>query len=226
MFASAHPELDTPRRETFARAARETRKPDLPQRVLARGEVLFQAGDTRSQVYRVERGSLCHYRHREDGEHEIIEFAFPGDMVGFGHIETHVSTAQAISETVVSLVPAADFEEAVAASAELSSRVASAADREFEYIRARALASTRNKPVQRLSSFLSALSHLSAREGRDPAVVKDEVTSGFVAEHLDLSIDALATALRELENRGIVRATSDGLAIANPDALERLARAA
>jgi CRP/FNR family transcriptional regulator len=226
MLAFTHPETNIPRREAFQRAPREVRKPDLAHRVLARGEVLFQTGDTRSQIYRVERGALCHYRHLDDGGHEIIEFAFPGDMVGFGHIESHVSTAQAIAETVVSLVPATEFEEAVEANGELASRVAAAADREFEYVRARALASARAKPVQRVALFLSALSHISAREGRDPALVTDELSSGFVAEHLDLSIDALTGALRELETRGMVRATSSGLEIADLKALEKFARAA
>ncbi len=49
-----------------------------PERTLAGGEVLFQAGDTRARLYRVERGALCHYRRWDDGRCEIIEYAFPG----------------------------------------------------------------------------------------------------------------------------------------------------
>jgi hypothetical protein len=41
-----------------------------------------------------------------------------------------------------------------------------------------------------------------------------------------LSIDALTGALRELETRGMVRATSSGLEIADLKALEKFARAA
>jgi CRP/FNR family transcriptional regulator len=197
-----------------------------PLRVLARGEVLFQEGDTRAHIYRVERGALCHYRHLEDGGHEIIEFAFPGDMVGFGNIDGHVSTAQAIAETVVSFVSPDEFDLAAECDGELASRVAAVADREFEYVRERAINSTRGKPVERVAAFLAALSRNSSEEGRDPTLVTDELSSGFVAEHLHMTVDALEGALCELERRGIVRATAAGLKIANVGALERFKQAA
>ena len=43
-------------------------------RSLVRGECLFQEGDRHARLYRVEHGALCHYMHRGDGSHEIIEF--------------------------------------------------------------------------------------------------------------------------------------------------------
>ncbi len=195
-------------------------------RVLARGEVLFQEGDTRAPIYRVEQGALCHYRHLEDGGHEIIEFAFPGDMVGFGNIDSHVSTAQAIAETVVTFVAPEDFDHAAESDGELASRVAAVADREFEYVRERAINSTKGKPVERVASFLAALSHISSEEGRDPTLVTDELSSGFVAEHLNMTLDALEGALRQLERRGIVRATAAGLKISNVGALKSFTQAA
>jgi CRP/FNR family transcriptional regulator len=197
-----------------------------PERTVAGGEVLFQAGDTRAKLYRVERGALCHYRRWEDGRCEIIEFAFPGDIIGFGHLETHISTAQAMVETVVSTVSTSDFEHLLCSDDHLAARASAAADREFDFLRERAVDSGKGKPVERVASFLSALSHMSANEGRDPMIVTDEVSSGLVAEHLDMSIDALGRALRELESRGVVRATDKGLRISNMNGLEQLARVA
>jgi CRP/FNR family transcriptional regulator, anaerobic regulatory protein len=225
MLASTHCEIgEASSRGTFTgRCAPRTL---APRRALERGEVLFQEGDTRAPIYRVERGALCHYRHLEDGGHEIIEFAFPGDMVGFGNIDSHVSTTQAIAETVVTFVAPDDFEQVLESDGELASRVAAVADREFEYLRDRAVNSTRGKPVERVASFLTALSHISSEEGRDPTLVTDELSSGFVAEHLNMTVDALAGALRELERRGMVRPTASGLQIANIDALEKFTQAA
>jgi CRP/FNR family transcriptional regulator len=225
MLASTHCRIgEAPLPGTFTgRCAPRTL---APRRVLSRGEVLFQEGDTRAPIYRVERGALCHYRHLEDGGHEIIEFAFPGDMVGFGNIDSHVSTTQAIAETVVTFVAPDDFEQVLESDGELASRAAAVADREFEYLRDRAVNSTRGKPVERVASFLTALSHISSEEGRDPTLVTDELSSGFVAEHLNMTVEALAGALRELERRGMVRPTAAGLQIANIDALEKFTQAA
>jgi CRP/FNR family transcriptional regulator len=197
-----------------------------PERILASGEVLFQTGDTRARLYRVERGALCHYRRWDDGRCEIIEFAFPGDIIGFGHLEGHISTAQAMVETAVSTVTAQEFEQLLSGDDHLAARLSAAADREFDSLRERAVASGKGKPVERLASFLAAMSHMGADEGRDPMIVSDDISSGLVAEHLDMTIDGLVGALRELERRGMVRSTEKGLRIANLGALEDLARVA
>ncbi len=194
-------------------------------RRLPRGETLFEAGEERIQLYRVERGALCHYQRQDDGHHEIIEFAFPGDIIGFGHLAEHASTAQAVAKTIVSPVSEEEFEQLLEADGQLSARYAAAADREFEFLRVRALTSSRGKPAKRVASFLAALARMSAGEGRDPALITDEFSSGTVAEHLDVSLDTLADALRDLHERGIVSPTRGGLRIADLAALEEYADA-
>lgn len=213
---------------TGAGAATRTKRdgPSGAVRRLGRAEVLFQTGDVRAQLYRVERGALCHYIRWEDGYHQIIEFAFPGDIIGFGHLATHTSTAQAVTETVLSPVSAEELDQLVEADGQLAARVAAAADREFDYLRCRAIESGRGKPVKRVASFLAALSHVSAMEGRDPCLVTDDIPSGAVAEHLAMSVEALAGVLRELEARGMVELAADGLRISDVDALEKFAEAA
>jgi CRP/FNR family transcriptional regulator len=226
MLASAFGSEARARSATSEPARVRTPEGTGPLRTLARGEILFQEGDTRGQVYLVERGALCHYVRFEDGRREIIEFAFPGDLIGFGHLEAHVSTAQAMVETSVSLVSAEAFEEALAGNGPLAARASAAADRDFDFLRARAIRSGHGKPVERVASFLAALSQLSADEGRDPTLVTDDIPSGVVAGHLDMTIDALVRALRELEQRGVLRSTGAGLRITDLPALEKLASAA
>jgi len=194
-------------------------------RRLARGETLFHSGDKRSQLYRVERGALCHYLRWDDGHHEVIEFVFPGDIIGFGHLAEHASTAQAVAKTIVSPVSEDEFERLLESDGQLAARYAAAADREFEYLRVRAIESSRGKPTKRVASFLVALARMSAGEGRSSRVITDEFSSGAVAEHLDLRLDTLAGVLRELESRGLVASAQEGLRIPDLDALERYADA-
>jgi CRP/FNR family transcriptional regulator len=193
---------------------------------MGRGETLFQAGEQR-RLYRVERGALCHYVRWDDGQHEVIEFAFPGDIIGFGHLDIHTSTAQAVAKTIVSPVSEEEFEQLLETDAQLAARFTAAADREFDFLRMRTLAQASNVPAAgRVASFLAALSRMGASEGRDPAIITDEFSSGAVADHLNMSVDALANALRDLEARGIVTPVGDGLRIADLEALERFADAA
>lgn len=197
-----------------------------PARALATGEILFQPGDTRAKLYRVEQGSLCHYVRWGEGRHEIIEFAFPGDIIGFGYLDAHVTTAQAMVETTVSVVPPHEVERAAEADGRLAARMAAAVDREFDYLRARAIKAGEGSPAVRVASFLSALSRMSATEGRDPNLIADEITSGFVAGALHMSVDSLTRALADLERRGLVAPAGPGLRIVDPSALEKLAGAA
>ena len=93
--------------------------------------------------------------------------------------------------------------------------------------RMRTLAQASKVPAAgRVASFLAALSRMGASEGRDPAIITDEFSSGAVADHLNMSVDALANALRDLEARGIVTPVGDGLRIADLEALEHFADAA
>jgi CRP/FNR family transcriptional regulator len=195
-------------------------------RSLARSEILFQTGDKRGKLYRVESGALCHYLRWEDGRREIVEFAFPGDIVGFGHLRSYVSTAQAMVETTVSLVSEKEFDALLDSDGQLAARFAAAGDREFDYLREVTVKADQGRPIERVASFLSALSHMSEVEGGDPALVAGEITSGEVAEHLDLTMDMLVAALRELERRGMVTASANGrLQIRDLPALEKLAAA-
>jgi CRP/FNR family transcriptional regulator len=188
-------------------------------------EILFQAGDDRA-LYRVERGAICHYMLWADGRHDVIEFAFPGDIIGLGHLRRHVSTAQAMVDTVVSLVSSDDLEDAMDNDDRLSFRLASAIEREFDHLRDQALASKEPPAEKRVANFLLALSSLNGPEGRDRDLISDEITAGFVAEKLDLSIDKLGAALLSLKKHGAVKETAAGLRIVDANALQKLANAA
>lgn len=216
---SAKPEMGRALRRAPAPAA------DL-RRELAANDFLFRDGEARGDVYRVERGAVCHYIVWDDGHHEIIEFAFPGDLIGFGHRGAYISTAQAMVETEVSAVSADEFKEAIEADAQLAARVAVADDREFEYGRTHGINTSADKPVERVASLLAALSHLNEPEGRDPTLITDEIASDAVADRLNMSRDGVEHVLIELEGRGLIRASAAGLRIVDMDGLEKLADAA
>ena len=41
-------------------------------RRLAAGEMLFREGDPRTHVYRIEQGSICLFKVRSDGSHDVL----------------------------------------------------------------------------------------------------------------------------------------------------------
>lgn len=188
-------------------------------------EILFQAGEERT-LYRVERGAVCHYVIWADGRHDVIEFAFPGDIIGLGHLRHHVSTAQAMVDTVVSIVSEEEFASALESDDRLSFRLAAAVEREFDHLRDRTLAGEQQPAAARVANFLLAISSLNGPEGRDRTLISDDITAGFVAEKLDLSIEKLGAALLSLKKQGAVKETPAGLRILDTERLQKLADAA
>jgi CRP/FNR family transcriptional regulator len=192
---------------------------------LAAGDILFREGDLRTHVYRVEQGSICLFKVRGDGSHDVLEFAFPGDIVGLGYLDHHVSAAQATVETSVSCVPRAAVQLVLDKTPHITSRLTAAIEREVAFLRESQSRSSRTSPVERIAALFVTLSRCNAYEGRDPTLIADSLTCGVVAGYLNVSVDELADCLKELARRDLVEATSEGLRLKNFDELEHLADA-
>lgn len=184
---------------------------------VATGDVLFQPGDARCH-YRVEEGAIFHYIRWTDGSHDLIEVAFPGEIIGLGHLQGHVSTAQAMVDSVVSRVSEEEIADLLDVDDRLPLLLASAGEREFAYMRDTTINSGHRTPVERVANYLLAVA--------DGSVVADDLTSGYVAEQLQMSVDMLSSALVGLERKGLVATAEGGLQITDAAELERVANAA
>lgn len=192
------------------------------QRHVPNGAMLFRSGDPR-QLYLVETGALCHYSPSAQGQYDIIEFAFPGDIIGLGSLAKHVSTAAAIADTYVRVINDAEFENALANDDRLFFRLADAKEREFKYLKNRSLNIELPSPIQRVSNYLLVMSGLNASEGRDPLVAREDISSGYVAEQLQMDIDGLSDALVSLQRSGLIDVSDAGLRILDRAGLEKRA---
>ena len=190
---------------------------------LRTGEFLFREGDPKDHVYRVERGSICVYANRSEWLLEM-EFAFPGDLVGLGHLAHHISNARAVADASVACLPLSAAEEIAANDATVNQKLADAIEREQSHIRRTLVRSGQQDPIERLAAFLVTLSCYNACEGRDPNVIYDALKCGIVADYLALNVDQLAQLLIALERLQLVaHCPSQGLILQDLDALKRLA---
>jgi len=191
------------------------------RRTIAAGEILFREGDKRSHVFRIETGALCLYRSLPDGTQDVLEFAFPGDLVGLGYLDSHVSAAQATMETTLSCLPRSALTPGAERSSRSSARLTAAIEREVAFLQETLVHRGRPSPVQRVAALFTTLSRYNAYEGRDPSLITDSLTCGVVAGYLNMSVDNLATQLAELETRGLIEPCEEGLRLKDLDALEK-----
>lgn len=192
---------------------------------LKAGETLFREGQPRTHVYRVERGSICLFTRRPDGSADILEFAFAGDLVGLGYLETHLTGAQATMETSLACLPRAAFEPLIDKSPADKTRLTAAIAREVALLKETQGRTRLPKPLTRIAALFVTLARLNDYEGRQVDVITDSLSCGVVAGYLDMSVDELARWLQELEARGLVEPALHGLRLKDRAALEALADA-
>jgi CRP/FNR family transcriptional regulator len=159
-----------------------------------------------------------------DGSHDVIEFAFPGDIVGIGHLSEHISTAQAMVDTTVAALSEQELDEALEQDATLAARMASAADREFDFLRRRALGSGPRRPLNRIASYILALADMACRSGDGVLPPVTRVGSGSsLAGMLEMPPAEFADAVSELEQRGLIKSDAGALVVCDRPGLEALA---
>jgi hypothetical protein len=87
-------------------------------------------------------------------------------------------------------------------------------------------AATADRPLARVAALLVSISKNNGYEGRDPKVMPDTLSSGFVADLLGLDVGSLAVMLVDLRKSGLVnRSPTSALQLTDIPALESLADA-
>jgi CRP/FNR family transcriptional regulator len=173
-------------------------------REFAATELLFSLGDPKTDLYLIESGVIAVYEPRFEGRQAIIEFTFPGDIVGLGFLQTHTCSARASVETVARCVPFSAQDRLVGKDPRSQAALANAIEREFEFLRRASIKFSRENPLGRLAAFLLTLSRQNEEEGRDPTLLTQPLQCGVVADFLALSLDRLGTLLVRLEQRAII----------------------
>ena len=175
---------------------------------VATGATLFQPGDDREPL-RVERGAVCQFQRWPDGRVDMIEFAFPGDVIGLGYLPGHTSSAVAMVDTVVSVMPTDTLEQRLAVDDRLALSLAAAGEREFEFLRAKSLRTALLPPLEKVANYLLAIASIEQSEGRYSVLVSDEVASGRSTPHEHRYAVDGAAELASQRHPGFIRQSFD-----------------
>jgi CRP/FNR family transcriptional regulator len=196
----------------------------VPLRTLARDETLYEPGDLKSNIFRIEAGAICVYSARPDLGVEVVEYALAGDLVGMGFLERHATGARATVETKIRCFPLDMMSRLAEQDERAKTRLDEAVQREFAYRRDSLVSAGRERPLVRLAAYLTAVSRRNRQEGRDPTLIDDAVDCAVVSDYLAISVDLLALALVQLEMQGLVQAAPRGsLRLIDLDRLEAMA---
>lgn len=232
MLATAFASDETYETEHADHADRRPVKTDILAGKLVNGQVrvieakehIFREGDAVAHVYMVEIGHVCIYRTLADGRRQVVDFAYPGDLIGLGAMAEHTNNAQATTRTRVRCMPVSVLQQAVREDGQLGLKLYEAMSRELIASRELLFTVSQRTAGERVASFLIALSRRNERNGECPTEFVLPMTRSDIADFLGLTIETVSRTFTKLRTDGVIDlAQSVLVTIVDLEALKALA---
>ena len=174
-------------------------------RPLQAQEVLFHAGEERTEFYRIEAGVFQIYTAGADDTLAVFELANPGDFLGLGFLSQHSSSATAMMPCTVSCFSMRELDQIAESNPQLQLQRANAVKREFNHVRDACVArSVQSSLIQKVANLLVVISHLDEHEGRKPNIESDGLDCEDLAQLLKLDIVSLSKILKKLKQSRLI----------------------
>lgn len=194
------------------------------RRLLQAREHIFFDGDPKDHIYKVEKGAVCLYKTLPDGRRQIVDFAYPGDLIGLSTLESHVFSAQAIALTRLRCLPAGLLEEMARSDPRVGVQLYQALSDQLLSAHDLLLTVGQRNATERLAALLMALSRRNDRGGADPLRIALPMTRADIADFLSLTIETVSRTFTKLRQGGVIDLAHSSLVVIRDErALARLA---
>lgn len=191
----------------------EQRLKNASVKVLQAREHVFFEGDAKNNVYVLEKGTVCLYKTLPDGRRQIVDFAYPGDLIGLSSGEDHAFSAQAITLTRVRCLHASSLHEAARHDPRVGMQLYRALSDQLMAARDLLLTVGQRNATERLAALLVALSRRNERADGDPSQIVLPMTRADIADFLSLTIETVSRTFTKLRVSGIIDLAHSSLVI-------------
>ncbi|MGI9403843.1 MAG: helix-turn-helix domain-containing protein, partial [Hyphomicrobium sp.] len=155
---------------------------------------------------------------------QIVDFAYPGDLIGLSTLETHVFSAQAIALTRLRCLPVGLLDEMARNDPRVGVQLYEALSDQLLSAHDLLLTVGQRNATERLAALLIALSRRNERSDADPARIALPMTRADIADFLSLTIETVSRTFTKLRLGGLIDlAHSSLVVILDRRALGRLA---
>ena len=184
-------------------AAHAERTVDGPGRVVGATTVLFHEGDSADALYEVVTGVFRATKVFQDGRRQVVAFAYPGDVIGFGHGEAYRFDCDALTPARVQVTARGDLGQAMRSRPELGEKLLAMAAGEVASMHDLSVLLCRKSAMERIAGFLLSLASRTGKLGNDKRVSLP-MCRADIADHLGLTIETVSRNLTKLKVRRIV----------------------
>lgn len=183
----------------------------------------YVQGDPKSQVYIVESGALTIYTVQSDGRRQVVDFAVPGDILGITSAAFHETSAQATVNTRVRCIPFRTLLALARSTPELGFELYEALSDELVATRQHLATVGQRSSVQRLATFLIALSMRERQRGGSGTQIAIPMKRADIADFLGLTIETVSRAFTKLKLNNLIQiGANQSVTVLDLEALEEL----
>jgi len=194
---------------------------------LERGGQVLTQGLRSNEIYTVLSGVLIRFRLMDDGRRQIINFLFPGDLVGLQSMldEPMTHGVEALTPAQLCVFPRDRFIDFVGQNPDMGYDVIWLAAKEESALEEHLVALGQRNAKERIAYL--ALFILRRAEGTCLAAngrVELSITQGQVADMLGLSLVHTNRSMQALRRDGLVRWSLNAIEIPDPEAVSQFVR--
>jgi CRP/FNR family transcriptional regulator len=174
------------------------------RRKIARGDVLFHAGDRRTAVFAIRAGFLKLCAPVDDSEPHIVRFLMPGDaagLEGFGRA-TYATTAIALEDTEVCEISIRRAQAMCDSYTHLAAQTRRLLALELAQSQAHGVALAHRSAPQRIAAFLVELGDRWAKRGYSSTSFRLPMERREIADYLGLTIETVSRVLGQFRDQG------------------------
>jgi len=188
--------------------------------IVKRGETLFYEGDAADCYFKVASGAVRSCKLLADGRRHIGAFFLAGDFIGINDEESHLFTAEAVSDTTLIRYSRRSFDNLLSEQPALGRCLLRMLCHGLTAAHEQMLLLGRKTAQEKLASFLLIMAE---RSGGGDAVVLP-MTRADIGDYLGLTIETVSRAVSHLKSEGIIQLKSaNEVVIRNRALLEAMA---
>lgn len=177
----------------------------MTSRHLAPNEMLVTEGDPLKRAYSLTSGMLRLSIALPDGRRQITGFLLPGDYLGLADDEVHSSTAEAVGTVQLCSFSTREMHALMERYPKLKDRLHSFTRSALRQARDNQMILGRLAPVEKLASFLLALSARAAEHKLSANPLSLPMSRTDIADYLGLTIETVSRSFTKLRNTGMIR---------------------
>ncbi|CAN7344163.1 fumarate/nitrate reduction transcriptional regulator Fnr [Trinickia sp. LjRoot230] len=190
-------------------------------RIVKRGEALYRTNDVFQSIYAVRAGSFKTVVMHRDGREQVTGFHLTGEVLGLDGVcaERHSSSAIAIEDSSVCIIPYSLLESMCAESTQLQQQMLRTMSGEIVRESSLMMLLGTMSAEQRVATFLLNLSGRMKARGYSAAEFNLRMTREEMGNYLGMKLETVSRMFSKFHRDGLVETRGKQIRIVDPDAL-------